>query len=95
MAKVSTNIRIDKDVKQQAPALFNDLGLDLSTAINIFLKKAVDFRGIPFEVTREVPNQRTIEALKEGQYMIAHSEEYRSYDSVSAMANGILSEDDE
>ena len=40
MAKISTNISIDADVKKQAQELFADLGLDLSTAINIYLKKS-------------------------------------------------------
>ncbi|MDO4670219.1 MAG: type II toxin-antitoxin system RelB/DinJ family antitoxin [Aerococcus sp.] len=95
MAKVSTNIRIDQEVKQQAKALFEDLGLDLSTAVNLFLRKAIDYRGIPFEVTREVPNKETLETLKEVEYMKSHPEEYKYYDSVGEMTTDILSDDDE
>ncbi len=65
MAKVSTNITIDADVKKQAQELFADLGMDLSTAINIYLKKALAEQGIPFEVTREVPNAVTAKAIKD------------------------------
>ena len=43
MAKVSTSISIDADVKAQAQALFADFGLDLSTAINIFLRQSIRF----------------------------------------------------
>lgn len=50
MAVISTNIKIDADLKQQAQALFADLGMNLSTAINIFLKQAVRERSIPFHV---------------------------------------------
>ncbi len=50
MAAISTNIKIDADLKQQAQALFADLGMNLSTAINIFLKQAVRERSIPFHV---------------------------------------------
>ena len=42
-------VRIDDDLKNQASAIFNGLGLDLSTAIRMFLKKAVLERGIPFD----------------------------------------------
>lgn len=63
MAKVSTNISIDADVKKQAQELFAALGLDLSTAINIYLKKAVAWHGIPFDVTCDEPNEVTAKAI--------------------------------
>ena len=67
MAKISTNISIDADVKKQAQELFADLGLDLSTAINIYLKKAISEQGIPFDVTREVPNSVTMKAIADSE----------------------------
>lgn len=67
MPKISTNISIDADVKKQAQELFADLGMDLSTAINIYLKKALAEQGIPFEVTREVPNAVTAKAIKDSE----------------------------
>lgn len=65
MAKVSTNITIDAEVKKQAQKLFADLGMDLSTAINIYLKKALAEQGIPFEVTLAAPNAQTLQAIAE------------------------------
>ncbi len=56
MAKVSTNISIDADVKAQAQELFADLGLDLSSAINIFLRQCVRENCIPFTIQRGDPN---------------------------------------
>ena len=47
----SMNLRIDKDLKKQAEALFAGLGLNMTTAINIFLKQAVREQGIPFAIT--------------------------------------------
>ena len=67
MAKVSTNISIDADVKKQAQELFAALGLDFSTAINIYLKKAIYEQGIPFDVRFEVPNAETIAAIEEAE----------------------------
>ena len=84
MAKVSTNITIDADVKKQAQELFADLGLDLSTAINIYLKKAVEKQGIPFEVTREIPNEETIAAIEEGR-KIAHDPNIKGYTNVEEL----------
>ena len=56
MAKVSTSISIDAEVKMKAQELFADFGLDLSTAINIFLRQSIRENGIPFSIRREVPN---------------------------------------
>ena len=52
MAKVSTSISSDADVKAQAQALFADFGLDLSTAINIFLRQSIRENCIPFSIQR-------------------------------------------
>lgn len=60
MAKVSTNISIDAETKAQAQAILADLGLDLSTAVNIFLRQMVYEDGIPFRITRRTPNLVTL-----------------------------------
>lgn len=59
------NVRIDEDLKKQASELFAELGLDMSTAINIFLRKAVMYDGLPFDIRRETPNAETIAAMSE------------------------------
>jgi DNA-damage-inducible protein J len=64
MAKVPTNISIDEDIKAKAQALFSDFGLDLSTAINIFLRQSVRENAIPFVIQREVPNALTMETIE-------------------------------
>ena len=52
MAKVSTTLSIDADVKSKVQALYAELGLDLSTAVNMFFRQCLDENGIPFEVSR-------------------------------------------
>lgn len=47
MAATNINVRIDTDLKQSAESLFSDLGLNMSTAITMFLKSAVSHDGIP------------------------------------------------
>lgn len=89
MAKVSTNITIDADVKKQAQELFADLGLDLSTAINIYLKKALAEQGIPFEVTREVPNDETVSAMNEVKQMEMHPEKYTGYKDIDSLRRAL------
>ena len=56
MAKVSTSISIDAEVKAQAQELFSDLGLDLSTAINLFFKQSIRENSIPFFIHRDGNN---------------------------------------
>ena len=48
---VCVTIRVDKDLKNQADALFDRLGMDMTTALNVFLRKAVDEAAIPFPVS--------------------------------------------
>ena len=86
MAKISTNISIDADVKKQAQELFADLGLDLSTAINIYLKKAISEQGIPFDVTREAPNAVTAKAISDSE---KGDDVYGPFDSVEALMEAL------
>lgn len=90
MAKVSTNISIDAETKAQAQELFADFGMDLSTAINIFLRQAIRENAIPFAITREMPNATTlatIEAAEKGEDM------YGPFDSVEALMEALDAED--
>lgn len=86
MAKVSTNISIDADVKAKAQELFSDLGIDLSTAINIFLRQSIRENGIPFTVCREVPNAVTEQAIENAEKGI---DMYGPFDSVSAVMEAL------
>lgn len=56
------NISMDSDVKEKADALFSELGMDLSTAFNLFVRESLRVGSIPFELT---PNKETIEAMEE------------------------------
>ena len=66
MNKVSNvSFRIDSDLKNQADALFQALGLNMTTAFNMFLRQSVREGRIPFEATINVPNSETISAMLE------------------------------
>ena len=92
MAKVSTNISLDADLKASSQELFSDLGLDLSTAITIFLKQAVRVQGLPFAVSREVPNAETLAALNEYPAMKAQPDKYPRYASFHDALSEVLSD---
>lgn len=48
--QINVNIRMDKDVKEQADALFSELGFNLTTAVNAFVRQAIRDRAIPFHI---------------------------------------------
>ena len=81
MAKVNTNISIDKNLKQEAVKLFSSFGLDLSTAITLYLQQSVREQRIPFAIRMEVPNDETIGAFNELKEMKSNKKKYKRHDS--------------
>ena len=67
MKNVTTSIRIDSNTKQAATELLNELGLDLSSAVNIFLKQVVLQGGLPFQVKYPQYKPEVIEAMEEAE----------------------------
>lgn len=65
MNTITTSIRTDSQLKQAADQLFADLGMNFSTAVNMFLRQAVREQGLPFRPTRDVPNAETLAAMRE------------------------------
>lgn len=92
MPKVSTNINLDPKLKKSAQELFADLGLDLTTAVTLFLKQSVREQAIPFEIKRETPNPETVAAMNEFYEMQAHPEKYKRYPSFKAAMSEVLTD---
>ena len=63
------NIRIDKDVKESSEKVLEDLGINMTTAINIFLRQVIRVNGIPFEIKGNTPNQATVKAIEESVWL--------------------------
>ena len=82
MPKSSTNLSIDSNLKRASIELFSDLGLDLSSAVTLFLKQSLRVQGLPFAVTRVNPNAETAAAMNEYYEMKAHPEKYKRYPSI-------------
>ena len=92
MAKVSTNISLDADLKRQSQELLSDLGLDLTTAITIFLRQTVREQGIPFKISRDQPNAETMAAMEEYEEMKRHPENYKHYSSFREAIDEVLTD---
>ena len=88
MAKTNLNIRTDKDIKDKAEAIFNELGLSMTTAINLFLRTTIREHGIPFELKLQVPNDTTEKAIKEGKELIANPNAPR-YSNIEALKEAL------
>lgn len=65
MATVPTQVRIDENLKKQASELFAQLGMDMSSAMNIFLRQCVLRGGLPFSVELPQYKPEVIEAMEE------------------------------
>ncbi len=84
MATTNLNIRTDKDVKDSAERLFDQLGLNMTTAVNMFLRQAIRENRIPFEVTLNVPNAATVAAINEGR-RIAKDKNVKGYSDIDEL----------
>ncbi|VQI13971.1 addiction module antitoxin, RelB/DinJ family [Streptococcus pneumoniae] len=62
MSKMSMSIRLDSEVKEQAQQVFSNLGMDMTTAINIFLRQAIQYQGSPFDVRLD-ENRKLLQVL--------------------------------
>lgn len=70
MASTNLNIRTDKAVKDQAEAIFNELGLNMTAAVNMFLKTVIRQNGITLDLRLDVPNETTASAIEEGRKLM-------------------------
>ena len=93
MAQINVNIRIDEDLKKEFEELCQDLGLTMTAAFTIFAKAAVRHQGIPFKVRLDVPNARTIAAIKEAEAIMKDPSSYKGYTDVDEMMRDLLSDE--
>ena len=86
MKNVNVTLRVDEDLKKQADTLFSELGLNLTTAFNIFLRQSVREQQIPFKVTKNVPNAVTLAAMDASE---KGEDLYGPYDSISDLMEAL------
>lgn len=75
MASSVINVNVDSEVKKEATAILNDLGLNMSTAINMFLTQVIKTDGIPFRIRNPKPSKELLEAIDEGEKILKEMEE--------------------
>ena len=84
MESTNLNIRTDKAVKAAAERIFEELDLNMTTAVNIFLRQTIRENGIPFELKLSVPNEETVAAMEEGM-RIAYDKSVKGYKSMEEL----------
>lgn len=84
MESTNLNIRTDKAVKAAAERIFEELGLNMTTAVNIFLRQTIRENGIPFELKLSIPNEETVAAMEEGM-RIAYDKSVKGYKSMEEL----------
>ena len=83
-ATTNISIRMDAGLKAQADELFGELGMNISTAFNIFVRQAIREGRIPFEITLGNPNRETVEAMLEAE-RIANDPSVKGYTDLDKM----------
>ena len=88
MTTTNLNIRTDKEIKEAAEKIYSSLGLNMTTAINMFLRASIRESGIPFDLKLDIPNDETIKAIEEGR-MIAKDKKARAYDNMDDLRKAL------
>ncbi len=87
------NVRVDSTLKQESDMLFKDLGLNMSTAINMFLTKCVNTSSIPFEISEPKPSKTLKRALQEAEKIAKHPDKYKGYNNIDELFEALDSDD--
>jgi DNA-damage-inducible protein J len=66
---VNLSIRMERDLKEQADSLFAELGMNMTTALTVFVRQSVRQGKIPFEISIDRPNADTLAAIREVEAM--------------------------
>ncbi|CBW54494.1 Hypothetical protein MLC_7640 [Mycoplasma mycoides subsp. capri LC str. 95010] len=84
MKTTNVNIKMDPEIKKQASLLFKEFGMTMSSAINLFVRTAIEQNDIPFEYDREITNKETLEAFEEGERLLAdkNAKRYSSFKEI-------------
>ena len=86
MATTTTNIsiRMDKELKARADEFFEEIGMNMSTAFNVFIRQTLREGRIPFQISVDRPNEETIAALLEGE-RIARDPSVKGYTNLEEL----------
>lgn len=82
MAQATLSIRVDSQLKKDFDYFCQDMGMNMTTALSVFMRQAVRENRIPFEIKGDIPNAETVKAIKETEKGIGLSKSYSSVDEM-------------
>lgn len=80
MANVDIRLRVTQELKANAEIVFEQIGMNMSEALRIFLNQCVNDRGLPFAPHAKIPNNETLESFRQvekGEYEVFTLDEFR------------------
>ena len=86
------NVQVDAKDKELATNILKDLGINMSTFINMAIKQVIKRDGLPFEVTNPKPNKELLEALQEGEDILSGKINTKKYHSVKELIGELENE---
>ncbi len=87
MAQATLSIRVDSQLKKDFDYFCQDVGMNMTTALSVFMKQAVRENRIPFEIKGDIPNEETVKAIEETEKGTGLSKSYSSVDEMMADLN--------
>ncbi|MDR1523208.1 MAG: type II toxin-antitoxin system RelB/DinJ family antitoxin [Endomicrobium sp.] len=90
--KSRISVTVDKELKDKAVKLFDELGMNMSVAIDVFLRQCVRLHRMPFTISSNVPNPVTVAAIKEAE-RISNDPNAKRYSSFAEIMDEVLKGD--
>lgn len=91
MSATNLSVRVDADLKKEVESCLDEMGLNMSTAIIMYLKQIAKLRAIPFRIAANPPlNKNTIAAIEEGE-QIAHDPAVKGYHDMKSLLESLNS----
>ena len=88
MTTTNLNIRVDREIKDKSENIFAELGLNMTTAVNMFLRASIRENGIPFDLRLDTPDSTTAAAIEEGRRM-ASDPDAKGYHSIDELRTAL------
>lgn len=86
------NVQVNTKDKEKASDILKDLGLNMTTAINMFIKQIIKTNGLPFEIKNPKPSKELLEALQEGEDILNGKIKTKRYHSVKELIGDLENE---
>ena len=79
------NVNVNTEIKKESTDILNDLGINMSTAVNMFLSQVIRSKGIPFDLISPKPSRKLRKALKEADDIISGKKKVKAYHNIDEL----------